>query len=90
VAHLGLADPVDPAEALLESIGVPRQVVVDNEMGHLKVHTFTGSIGGNQDHAVLVLGEHLLDAPPFVSAHTAVDDYSASRRPRNVRSFSPR
>ena len=27
VAHLGLADPVDAAEPLLEAVGVPRQVV---------------------------------------------------------------
>ena len=37
VAHLPLADAVDSAEALLDPIRIPRQVIVDHQMRALKV-----------------------------------------------------
>ncbi len=37
VADLGLADAVDPAEALFQAVRVPGQVVVDHQVGALEV-----------------------------------------------------
>ena len=37
---VGLADPVDPADALLDPHGVPGQVVVDGDMTELEVEAF--------------------------------------------------
>ena len=54
MAHLGLADAVDPAEPLLDAVGVPRQVVVDHEVGALQVQALAGGIGRDQDVDVLV------------------------------------
>ena len=48
MADLGLADAVDAAEALLEPIGIPRQVVVDHQMrAALEVHALAGGVVGD-------------------------------------------
>jgi hypothetical protein len=52
VADLGLADTVDAAEALLQAVRVPRQVVVDHQVGVLQVHAFAGRVGGHSTRAV--------------------------------------
>ena len=62
VADLLLADAVDAAEALFEAVRVPRQVVVDHQVGVLEVHAFTGGIGGDQDADFGVGAEQRLDA----------------------------
>ena len=51
VADLGLADAVDAAEALLEPVRVPGQVVVDHQVGALEVDALAGGVGGDQDLA---------------------------------------
>ena len=48
VADLGLPDAVDAPKSLFETVGVPGQVVVDHEVGPLKINTFTGRIGGEE------------------------------------------
>ena len=73
MADLGLADAVHAAEALLDAVGVPRQVVVDDEVGPLKVDALAGGIGGDQDEAVLVLGEPCLDAAAVLARRAAGD-----------------
>ena len=60
MADLGLADAVDAAEALLDAVRVPRQVVVDQQVRALEVDALAGGVGRDEDDAVLVLGE---DAP---------------------------
>ena len=45
MADFGLADAVDAAEALLDAVRIPRQVVVHHQMGALKVDAFAGGIG---------------------------------------------
>ncbi len=55
-ADLFLADAVDAAEALLDAVGVPRQVVVDHQVRSLQIHALAGSIGGEEDLDVAVLG----------------------------------
>ena len=72
-ADLFLADAVDAAEALLDAVGVPRQVVVDHQMRGLEVQALAGRVGGEQDLAVGVLGELLGDLPAISAAHAAVD-----------------
>ena len=46
MADLGLADAVDAAEALLQAVRVPGQVVVDHQVGALQVDAFAGGVGG--------------------------------------------
>ena len=72
-ADLLLADAVDAAEALLDAVGVPRQVVVDHQVRGLEVETLAGGVGGEQDLAVAVLGELLGDLAALAAAYAAVD-----------------
>jgi hypothetical protein len=44
MAHFGLADTVDASEPLLDTIGVPWQVIVYHEMRALQVQTFARGI----------------------------------------------
>src|SRR5579871_125499 len=73
VADFGLPDAVNPAEALLEAVGVPRQIVIDGQMGALEVDAFAGGVGGNENLDLLVLGEGLLSLSPFLAAHRAMN-----------------
>ena len=72
-ADLLLADAVDAAEALLDAVGVPRQVVVDHQVRGLQVQALAGGVGGEQDLAVAVLGELLGDLAALPAADAAVD-----------------
>ena len=51
-----LADAVDAAEPLLDAVRVPRQVVVDHQVGGLQVEALAGGVGGHQHLAVAVRG----------------------------------
>ena len=73
VADLGLADAVDAAEALLEAVRVPRQVVVHHQVGALEVDAFAGGVGGEQHLHLGVVPERLLRLQPLLAAHAAVD-----------------
>ena len=48
MTDLGLADPVDAAEALFQAVRVPRQVVVDHQVGALQVDAFARGVGRQQ------------------------------------------
>ena len=48
-ADLALADAVDSAEALLDPVRVPRQVVVDHQVRGLEVQALPGGVGGEQN-----------------------------------------
>ena len=73
VADLGLADAVDAAEALLDPVRVPREVVVDHEVGALEVQALAGGVGRDQDPGVDVLGEQLFSLGALISPDAAVD-----------------
>ena len=73
VANFGLSDTVNAAESLLQAVGVPGQVVIDHQVGALKVDAFAGGVGGDQDFDFLVLGEGVLGLATFLAAHAAVD-----------------
>src|SRR5690606_41696315 len=48
VANFGLPDAVDAAEALLEAIRIPRQVVVHHQVRALEVDALARSVGRDQ------------------------------------------
>jgi len=75
VANLGLADAVDATEALLQPVGVPRQVVVDHQVGVLQVHAFARRIGGDEHPRGRVVAEQLLHLAPFLALDAAVDHH---------------
>ena len=73
MADLGLADAVNAAEALLEAVGVPGQVVVDHQVRALEVDALARGVGGQQDLHFRVVLERLLRLHPLFAAHAAVD-----------------
>ena len=60
MTDLGLADPVDPSEPLLEPVGIPREVVVDHQVGALEVDPLSGRVGGEEHPDLRVVPERLL------------------------------
>ncbi len=81
MADLPLPDPVYAAEALLQAVGVPGQVVVDHEVRPLQVDALAGRVVGDHDERLLVLGERLDGPPPFFAPDAAVDDDDRLRPP---------
>ena len=74
MAYLSLADPVNAAEALLNTVGVPWEVVIDHQVGALKVNPLACSIRGNEHVHFRIMFERLLRLQAFLAAHAAVDD----------------
>ena len=86
-ADLLLADAVDAAEPLLDAVGVPRQVVVDHQVGGLEVEALAGGVGGEQDLAVgflvnssVICRRSARRTPPWI-ASTASGRPSSERDP---------
>ena len=73
VADLLLADAVDAAEALFEPVRIPRQVVVDHQVGVLEVHAFAGGIGGDEYAHLGVGTKDRLNPAALVAVGAAVD-----------------
>ena len=88
VADFGLADAVNAAEALFQAVGIPGQVVVDHQVGALKVDAFAGGVGGNQDFDFLVVLERFLGLAPLLAPDSAVDDDDGLRSPDQAPGFS--
>ena len=73
MAGLFLADAVDAAEALLDPVRVPRQVVVDHQVGDLQVDALAGGVGGDEHLDGRVDAEPVLDLAAVVTLDATVD-----------------
>ena len=69
VTGAGLADTVDPAEPLLDPVGVPGQVVIDHEVGPLEVDAFPRRVRGDQQPGPEIIQKALLDLLALFAAH---------------------
>ena len=74
MADFGLADAMDAAESLLQPVRVPRQIIVDHQVGTaLQVHALARGVVGNQHaHGGIVVEGGDEGAAP-VARHTAMD-----------------
>jgi hypothetical protein len=72
VAHFGLADAMDAAEALLQAVGVPGEVVVDHQVGALQVDAFASGVGRQEEVNVGVAAEALFDGAAGFTAEAAI------------------
>ncbi|GBD06134.1 hypothetical protein HRbin20_01736 [bacterium HR20] len=75
VAGFGLADTVDAAKALFDTVGVPGQVVVDHEVCALEIDAFAGSIGCHEHAYLRIVEKGLLCFAPVFTAHGSVDEH---------------
>ena len=57
MAHLLLADAMDPSETLFEAIGVPRQIVVDHQMASLEVDSLAHGVVPDQHQHLGIVHE---------------------------------
>ncbi len=73
MADLSLADAVDAAEALLQAVGVPGEVVVDHQVRALEVYALAGGVVGDHEEDIRVLGEGYDCLTAFIASETAVD-----------------
>ena len=74
VTDFRLTDSMNAPEPLLKPIRVPRQVVVNHQMGSLKVDTFPCGIVGYENFEGLVLIECLDHVAAKFAFHSAMDD----------------
>ena len=81
MADFGLADAVNAAETLFQTVGVPGKVVVHHQVGALQVDAFAGGVGGDQDFDFLVVFEGFLGLAAFLAADAAVNDDDGFRSP---------
>ena len=75
MTDLRLADAVDAAEALLQPVRVPRQVVVDHQVGAaLQVDALASGIVGDEDAHLGIVVEGGDVGLAHVARHAAMDD----------------
>jgi hypothetical protein len=74
MADLGLADAVNTPETLLEPIRVPGQIVVDHQVGALKVDALASRVGRQQHPHLGIVPEGFLRFHALLAAQTAMDD----------------
>jgi hypothetical protein len=74
MADLGLADTMDATEALLQPIGVPRQVIVNHQVGALEIDALAGSVSGEQYLHLGVMLEGFLHLQALFATDAPVDD----------------
>ena len=75
VADFDLADAVDASEALFESVGIPREVIIDHKVGGLEVDAFSSGIGGKEDKDIGVIAKAALDEEAFIAMCGTVDGH---------------
>ena len=73
---------MDAAEALLNPVGVPWQVVIDHQVSALKVDPLAGGIRGNKHLHFRVVSERLLRLHAFLATHATVNDDHRRRAPK--------
>lgn len=60
MADFGLPDTVNTAETLLDPVRVPRQIVVDHQVGALEVDALAGGVRGKENLYVRIVLERFL------------------------------
>ena len=64
---------MDAAKPLFQTVGVPREIVIDHKMRTLEVYAFSCGICRHKDADFLVLLEASFDLSTIITQHTAVD-----------------
>lgn len=81
IASLCLTNSMNTAKSLLDPIRVPRQIVVDHQIGVLKVDTFASRVCRDQEANRRIVSEFVLDLQPFLAGNGTMDTADAVRLP---------
>ena len=73
MADLGLADAMDAPEPLFQPVRIPRQIVVDHQMGALEVDAFAGRVVRHHRHNARIMHERFDGLAPVLPSDPAVD-----------------
>ena len=66
---------MDAAESLLNTIRIPRKIVVDHQIGSLKIQAFSCSIGRHKDTHPWIVDETFLHFLALVPIHAAMNGF---------------
>ncbi len=83
VADFCLADPMDSPKPLLDTIWIPRQIVVHHQVSTLEVDSFAGSIRREKNLNLGVVPERFLRIHPVFTAHPTMNHNDAPCPPQN-------
>src|SRR5262249_22324178 len=76
MTHLSLPNSVNSSESLFDSVGVPRQVIINHQVTALQVDALSSSISRYEKFYFPVLGESILRLFSFLTVHgTVYRDY---------------
>ncbi|MCY1461481.1 hypothetical protein D9M71_791450 [compost metagenome] len=84
MTNLVLADTVNTTEALLQSVGVPRKVIIDHQIGVLQVDTLSRRIGGNQYLYAWVVSKLFLNLAALITVRTTMNGNNGVWRTEHV------
>ena len=70
---------MDATEALLNPVRIPREIVVDHQVGTLEVNALSCCVCSKKDLNVRIMFERLLRLHPFLTTHAAMDDNNRVR-----------
>src|SRR5436309_14236730 len=74
-----LADAIDPADPLLQTHRIPRQLEIDDDPAALmEVESLAGGVGREQ-HRAAAADELVESGAPIIARHTAVESRDARR-----------
>ena len=73
MTDLCLADAVDAPETLFDAVRVPRQIVIDHQVGALQINALTRCICGDQHLDIRVMGERFLCILTILASQSAMN-----------------
>ena len=73
VTNLRLTDTVNAAKPLLDSVGIPWQIVIDHQVRALQVDALARRIGSDEHPHLGILAKRLLSGTPRIPVHAAFD-----------------
>src|SRR5260370_24020190 len=79
MANFRLPDTMDSPKPLLDTIWIPRQIVIHHQVSTLKVDSFTGSISREKHLNFGIVPEPFLRAHPVFTAHPTMNHNDSPR-----------
>ena len=87
MADLRLTDSMNPAESLLDTIGIPGQVIVHHQVRTLQIDSFAGRISRKQYLNFRIVPKTLLRIHAVFAAHTPMDHNDSTGPTQKGRDF---
>src|SRR6266568_1604995 len=83
-----LPDAVDSSKALFNTIWIPWQIVINHQVGTLKVDSFAGGVCGEKHLDFGIVPKPLLRVHPVFAAHPTMNHNNSARPAEQCRYFA--